>query len=223
MLALMQILRCGSGRQKEALMRLRWIHGLMTEREDSGGCIVAKHLGNPIDLLILRFWVTPEAMMRRTNSYYQDRWPLFPPNEPEGIYQTQDIAHYWDEVTRVDGDASGAFLWRITQRVARERWNEFLDLRRSEAELLRQCGGLVSARTFRGLNDDEMALTILRLRDRGCLDAAVALTGMATIETRLREITSPLDYPILHVFHSECFEVVDEQERALPAGSETRR
>src|SRR4051812_11540595 len=126
MYALIQILRCGSGRQKEALTRLHWIHGLMAERDDSGGCIVAKHLGNPIDLMILRFWQTAEAMARRTNAYYQDKWPLFPPNEPEGIYQTQDIAHHFEEVLRTDGGAQGGFILRSTALVPQGGWPDFL-------------------------------------------------------------------------------------------------
>ena len=64
MFVLIQILRCGSGRQHVGLKRLHWIHGLMSAKEDSGGCVVAKHLGNPFDYLILRFWQTPEAMAR---------------------------------------------------------------------------------------------------------------------------------------------------------------
>jgi hypothetical protein len=210
MLVLMQILRCGSGRQKEALKRLHWIHGLMAERDDSGGCIVAKHLGNPVDLLILRFWQTREAMARHTNAYYQDRWPLFPSNEPEGIYQTQNIAHHWDEVLRADGDASGGFIWRTTLRVPADRWSEFLQLRRSQDTLMQQSGGLVSARTFRSTENDEEALTLVRLRDRESLDGMVTHPEIAALETKLRQCSSPLDYPELNVFHSECFEVVDE-------------
>ena len=83
---------------------------------------VAKHLGNPIDLLILRFWQTPAAMARRTNAYYQDRWPLFPANEPEGIYQTQDIAHHWEELMRADGDAEGGVRGEERCHVREHDW-----------------------------------------------------------------------------------------------------
>jgi hypothetical protein len=213
MLVLMQILRCGSGRQKEALKRLHWIHGLMAERSDSGGCIVGKHLGNPIDLLILRFWQTPEAMARRTNSYYQDRWPLFPPNEPEGIYQTQNIAHHFEEVRHVDGDAEGGFIWRSTLKVPRDQWDAFLALRDADDAIMKKSGSLVHARTFRSTENDEEALVLVRLRDRQALDAIMVEPERAKLETQLREITEPLDYPDLDVFHSECFEVVDEYVR----------
>src|SRR5438477_1413544 len=166
MFVLIQVLRCGSGRQKEGLTRLHWIHGLMAARPDSGGCIVARHLGNPFDLLILRFWQTAEAMARRTNAYYQDRWPLFPSNEPEGIYQTQDIHHHWQEVLRTHGDGEGAFILRTTSIVPTERWPRFLELRQADDAALKKIGGLVSARTFRSTENEEHALTLLRLRDR---------------------------------------------------------
>lgn len=210
MLVLMQILRCGSGRQKEALKRLHWIHGLMAERDDSGGCIVAKHLGNPIDLLILRFWQTPEAMARRTNAYYQNRWPIFPSNEPEGIYQTQDIDHHWQEVMRMNGHAQGAFIWRSTFRVAGGQWPVFLKQREADDAIIKKCGGLVSARTFRSTENEEQALTLVRLADRQSLDRIVVEPERAAIEANLLELTQPLEYPVLNVFHSECFEVVDE-------------
>jgi len=210
MLVLMQILRCGSGRQKEALKRLHWIHGLMAERDDSGGCIVAKHLGNPIDLLILRFWQTREAMERRTNAYYQDAWPLFPSNEPEGIYQTQDIAHHWEEVIRTDGNAEGAFIWRSTFRVPRDRWPEFTKLRQAQDAVLGKSGGLVNSRTFRSVENDEEALSLVRLKDRTSLDQVVIQPEHAALETGLRDVAAPLEYPDLNIFGSECFEVVDE-------------
>ncbi len=213
MFVLMQILRCGSGRQKEALKRLHWIHGLMAERDDSGGCIVAKHLGNPIDLLILRFWRTPEAMARRTNSYYQERWPLFPPNEPEGIYQTQDIDHHWEEVRRADGAAEGGFLWRIARRVPDGRWDEFLALRQAQDAAMQACGGLVWARTFRTIERDGEALTLIRLRDRAALEEIAVRPETASLERQLQALTAPLDYPQLNVFDSECFEVMDEYRR----------
>ena len=213
MLVLMQILRCGSGRQQEALQRLHWIHGLMAERDDSGGCIVAKHLGNPIDLLILRFWQTREAMARRTNAYYQDRWPLFPPNEPEGIYQTQDIAHHWDEVRRLDGGATGGFIWRITHRIADGRWDDFLAFRAAQDEAIASAGGLVWARTFRNIEHDTEALSLIRLTSRESLDAVAVDPQAASLERRLQELATPLDYPQLNIFHSESFEVVDEYVR----------
>jgi hypothetical protein len=214
MLVLVQILRCGSGRQKEALKRLHWIHGLMAERDDSGGCIVAKHLGNPIDLLILRFWQTREAMERRTNAYYQDRWPLFPSNEPEGIYQTQDITHHWEEVMRTDGDAKGGFIWRSTFRVPRDRWPEFMKLRETDDAVMRKSGGLVHSRTFRSTENDEEALSLVRLKDRTSLDQIVVGPEHAAIETNLREVAAMLEYPELNIFGSECFEIVDEYGEA---------
>ena len=209
----MQILRCGSGRQKEALKRLHWIHGLMAERADSGGAIVAKHLGNPIDLLILRFWQTPEAMARRTNSYYQDRWPLFPANEPEGIYQTQDIAHHFEEVARIDGDAAGGFIWRATFRVPTASWDEFIELRRADDAVLGRSDGLVEARTFRSTEKEDEALVLVRMRDRAAMDAAAIEPERVKLETRIAELTEPLSYPQLDIFEAECFEVVDEYVR----------
>jgi hypothetical protein len=219
MLVLMQILRCGSGRQKEALKRLHWIHSLMAERSDSGGCIVAKHLGNPIDLLVLRFWETREAMARGTTSYYQERWPLFPPNEPEGIYQTlQGIAHTyaayhgspWEELLRAHGNTEGGFLWRTTLRVSSGHWDEFLQLRQAQDRLMQQHSGLACARTFRSIERDDEALALVRLRDRESLDAIVTNPEIAAVDASLMKIALPLEYPQLNVYHSECFEIVDE-------------
>ena len=195
MFTLMQILRCGSGRQKEALKRLHWIHALMAERDDSGGCIVAKHLGNPIDLLILRMWRTEEAMKRGTRSYYQERWPLFPPNEPEGIYQTQDIAHHWEEVLRLEGSSAGPFIWRSTLHVAPERWDDFLQCRREDDALMDQGGRLVSSSTLRSTENDSEALVLVRLRDRQALEDVVADPERIRIETRLSDLVAPLEYP----------------------------
>ena len=52
-------------------------------------------------------------MKRGTRSYYQQGWPLFPPNEPEGIYQTQDTAHYWEEMLGLEGPSSGDFVLAV--------------------------------------------------------------------------------------------------------------
>jgi hypothetical protein len=80
---------------------------------------------------------------------------------------------------------------------------------------MQQCGGLVSTQTFRSIENDEEALTLMRLHDRESLDGAVTHPEMAALEMKLRECSSPLEYPELNVFHSECFEVVDEYARAL--------
>ena len=213
MLVLMQILRCGSGRQKEAMKRLHWIHGLMSARDDSGGCIAAKHLGNPIDIMILRYWQTAEAMARRTNSYYQDEWPLFPPNEPEGIYQTQDISHHFEETSLVKGAASGDFIWRSTYRVAEGRSDDCLALWAEIDVLLQKRPGLVSAGTYRGVDDANEALRLVRLRDRAALEALAVQPELVELETRLSALAAPLSYPELNIFESECFEVVDEYRR----------
>ena len=210
MLVLMQILRCGSGRQKEALQRLHWIHSLMSARSDSGGCIVAKHLGNPVDFLILRFWQTPDAMKRRTNSYYQDQWDIFPPNEPEGIYQTQDIAHHWEEVSRIEGDDEGGFIWRSTFRVPASNWDEFLECRRQDDAVMKKSGGIVHSVTYRSSDDQEEALVLTRLRDRSAFESILVNPERVALETRTMELASALDYPDLNIFHSECFEVADE-------------
>ena len=215
MFVLIQILRCGSGRQQEALRRLQWIHGLMAERDDSGGCIVARHLGNPIDLFIMRFWQTKDAMLRRTNAYYQDRWPLFPPNEPEGIYQTQDIAHHFEEVLRTDGAAEGSFIVRTTSMVADDKWGEFLELRRAEDAVMQRSGGLVSSATYRSIENAAAALTVLRFKDRSAFEHLSVDSEKVALEISLSEVTSPLECPDLNVFHTECFEVIDEY--AAPA------
>ncbi len=216
MLVLMQILRCGSGRQREGLNRLHWIHGLMSAKEDSGGCVVAKHLGNPFDYLILRFWQTPEALARRTNWYYQDPWPLFPSNEPEGIYQTQDIHHHWEEAARTEGDSEGGFIWRRTSVVEEKNWPDFLKFREAEAAVMKVTGGLVSARTYRSTEDAQHALTLVRLRDRGALDAIEVEPEKVRLEIAAQKIGRPLEYPELAVFANECFSVIDEYR--APAG-----
>jgi len=210
MLVLMQILRCGSGRQKEALKRLHWIHGLMSARDDSGGCIAAKHLGNPIDIMILRYWQTAEALARRTNSYYQDEWPLFPPNEPEGIYQTQDISHNFEEVSLVTGAASGGFILRSTYRVAEGRLEDCLALWSEIDALLQRMPGLVSAGTYKGMDDENEALRLVRLRDRAAMEAVAAQPEFVSLETKLAALAMARSYPDLNIYETECFEVADE-------------
>jgi hypothetical protein len=216
MFVLMQILRCGSGRQREGLKRLHWIHGLMAAKEDSGGCVVAKHLGNPFDYLVLRFWQSPEAMARRTNWYYQDPWPIFPSNEPQGIYQTQDIHHHWEEVARTEGDSDGGLIWRLTSVVQDKDWPDFLKLRKAEAAVMKVTGGLVSARTYRCTEDAQHALTLVRLRDRAALEAIEIEPEKVRLGTAALELSQSLEYPELTVFANECFEVVDEYR--APAG-----
>ena len=213
MLVLMQILRCGSGRQKEALKRLHWIHGLMAARDDSGGCIAAKHLGNPNDVLILRYWQTAEAMARRTNSYYQDEWLLFPPNEPEGIYQTQDISHHFKEVSLVRGVATGDFILRSTYRMAEGSSQDCFALWSEIDLLLQSLPGLVSVGTYQGMDDENEALGLLRLRDRAALEALVVQPEFVGLEAKLGALAKPLSYPELNIFETECFEVADEYRR----------
>jgi hypothetical protein len=210
MFVLTQILRCGAGRQKEALKRLHWIHGLMAERPDSCGCIVAKHLGNPIDLMILRYWETHDAMMRRTNSYYQEPWPLFPPNEPEGIYQTQNIAHHFEAVLSTDGNATGDFIWRITLRVPQDKWDRFIALRQADDLIMQKSSGLVRASTFRGVDDPTEVFLTVRLQDRSALEEFAVNPERLALQAQINEIAAPLEYPDLNIFYSECFEVVDE-------------
>jgi hypothetical protein len=182
----------------------------MAERPDSGGCIVAKHLGNPIDLMILRYWETHDAMMRRTNSYYQEPWPLFPPNEPEGIYQTQNIAHHFEEVLTTNGNATGDFIWRVTLRVPQDNWDEFTTLRQADDLVMQKCSGLVRAATFRGVDDPTEVFLTVRLQDRSALEELAVNPERVALEAQINEIATPLEYLDLNIFYSECFQVVDE-------------
>jgi hypothetical protein len=218
MFLLQQILRCGPGRQGEALKRLNWIHSQMAVHPGSDGMIVARYLGNPFDYLVLRQWQGRPA--------YEDfmRSPAgrFPQSKPEGIYESLDVGHDWEEVLYTPGEAAGAFLWRSGYRIAREGWEEFLKLRANE-DLLAQwyqlaahpgsaAGALVSARTFRSLDDDENALSLVRLQDRQAMEDIVTSPSRAAIAAAIsRGAVHPGSaHAPRDAAYSDCFEIVDE-------------
>jgi hypothetical protein len=150
-------------------------------------------------------------MARRTNAYYQDEWPLFPANEPEGIYQTQNIPHHFEEVLRIDGPArEGGFILRSTFQVAENAWDESLGLWSETDALLEKSDGVVSACTYRGVDNPEGALRLLRLRSREDLEALVVRPDLVAVEMKLAGLAQPLAYPELNIFEAECFEVADE-------------
>jgi quinol monooxygenase YgiN len=218
MFLLQQILRCGPGRQREALERLHWIHGLMAGHPGSAGMIVARYLGNPVDLLILRQWRDRDAY----DDFMRSPAGQFPQSKPPGIYDSLEVGHNWEEVAFTPGDAEGGFLWRSGYRVPAERWPEFLRLRAEDDKLAQwyqlaehpgsATGALVSARTFRSLDDPQEALALVRLQDRQAMEDIVASPSRAAIaaalmqgETHPGSARAPRDSAF-----SDCFEVVDE-------------
>jgi len=218
MFLLQQILRCGPGRQREAIQRLHWIHGQMAEHPGSAGMIVAKYLGNPVDLLILRQWQDRAAY----DDFMRSPAGQFPQSKPPGLYDSLDVGHNWDEVAFTPGDAQGNFIWRRGYRVPAERWTEFLKLRAEDDKLAQwyqlaehpgaAVGALVSARTLRSLDEEQEALVLMRLQDRQAMEDIAASPSREAIAAALSEgakhpgnARAPRDAII-----SDCFEVVDE-------------
>jgi quinol monooxygenase YgiN len=218
MFLLQQILRCGQGRQREAAQRLHWIHGQMADHPGSAGMVVAKHLGNPFDFLILRQWRDRAAC----DDFMRSPAGQFPHSKPPGIYDSLDVGHNWDEVLFTPGNSQGNFLWRSGYRVATDRWDEFLKLRAEDHKLAQwyqlaehpgtATGALVCARTFRSLDDAEDALALVRLQDRQAMEDIVASPSRAAIAAAITEnglhpgtARAPRDSA-----YSDCFEIVDE-------------
>jgi hypothetical protein len=218
MFLLQQILRCGPGRQREAVQRLHWIHGQMADHSGSAGMIVAKHLGNPFDFLILRQWQDRAAY----DDFMRSPAGQFPQSKPPGIYDSLDVPHNWDEVLFTQGDAQGNFLWRSGYRVPGERWSEFLKLRAEDDKLAQwyqlaehpgtATGALVASRTFRSLDDAEDALALVRLQDRQAMEDIVASPSRNAVAAALTQgalhpgsARAPRDSA-----SSDCFEIVDE-------------
>src|SRR5581483_4850808 len=166
MFLLQQVLRCGPGRQAEAVSRLHWIHGQMAAHPGARGMVIAKYLGNATDFLILRQWQDRAAY----NGFMASPGGQFPRSKPAGIYDSLDIPHNWEEVLHTPGYASGSFIWRSRYRIEPERWDEFLRLRREDDKLAQwyalaehpgaKFGALVEARTFRSSDDPQDAMAI---------------------------------------------------------------
>ncbi len=218
MFLLQQILRCGPGRQREAVARLHWIHAQMAEHPGSAGMVVARYLGNPVDLLILRRWRDRDAY----DDFMRSPGGQFPRSKPPGIYESLNVGHNWEEVAFTPGDAQGGFLWRSGFRVPAERWPEFLRLRAEDDKLAQwyqlaehpgaTAGALVRAQTFRSLDDAEEALALVRLQDRRAMEDIVASPSRAAIAAALSggalhpgSARAPRD-----AIFSDCFEIVDE-------------
>jgi quinol monooxygenase YgiN len=218
MFLLLQILRCGPGRQAEAVKRLNWIHSQMAAHPGSAGMIVAKYLGNPFDLLILRQWQDRAAY----DNFMASPGGQFPQSKPPGIYDSLDVSHNWEEVLHTPGYVEGKFLWRSGYRVPAGRWDEFLKLRKEDDKLAQwyklaehpgaKFGGLVYARTFKNTDDESEALSLVRLEDREAMEDIVASPSRAETAAQLsqRETHPGSARAPRDSMFSDCFEVVDE-------------
>ena len=215
---LQQILRCGPGRQPEAVKRLHWIHEQMAAHSGSVRMCVAKYLGNPTDFLILRQWTDRDSF----DSFMASPAGQFPRSKPPGIYDSLDIPHFWQQTLLTPGNATGDFLWRSYFAVPHGEWEGFLATRAEDDQLAQwyqlaehpgsEVGALVYSETFRNLEDDSQALSIVRLQDRVAMEDIVASPSRAAIDARL-------GYGALHPgsaraprgpIHTDCFEIVDE-------------
>jgi quinol monooxygenase YgiN len=218
MFLLQQILRCGPGRQAEALPRLHWIHEQMAAHSGAAGMMVAKYLGNPSDYLILRQWQDRAAY----DDFMSGPGGHFPRSKPAGLYDSLDVGHNWEEVLFTPGYAQGSFLWRSRFEVLPENWDEFIRLRRDDDKLAQwfglaehpgdDAGVFVSSHTFRSTDNHNEALAIVRLKDRGAMEDIVASPSRTEIVGQLMQrathdgrAAAPRDS-----VWSDCFEVVDE-------------
>ena len=215
---LQQILRCGTGRQAEAVKRLRWIHQQMADQAESARMSVAKYLGNPTDLLILRQWKDQQAY----DDFMGSPAGQFPRSKPEGIYDSLNVSHNWEQVLVTPGNATGDFLWRSGFRVPPGLWEAFLRDREEDDKLAQwyqlaehpgtALGALVYAETFKNLEDDGEALALVKLRDRRAMEDIVASPSRAAIDAKLgHSATHPggANAPRGPVY-TDCFEIVDE-------------
>jgi hypothetical protein len=218
MFLLQKILRCGPGRQSEALKRLDWIHSQMAKHPGSAGMIVAKYLGNPFDFLILRQWQDRASY----DDFMGSPAGQFPLSKPPNIYESLDVGHNWEEVLFTPGNATGDFLWRNGYRVEQDRWDEFLKLRAEDDKLAQwyhlaehpgsEGGALVYSRTLRSADYRENALALVRLQDRRAMEDIVASPSRAAIAAAITQgalhpgtARVPRDSA-----YSDCFEIVDE-------------
>lgn len=198
MFLLQQVLRTAPGRQTEAVKRLRWIHTQMAEHPGSAGTIVAKFLGNPIDLLILRMWKDQAAY----TDFMRGPGGQFPRSKPSGIYDSLDVGHNWEEALGTDGNAEGGFILRSGFKVQPDRWEDFLKHRKEIDTLAGWYGGLVRVQTFRNLDNGEEALVLMRLRDREAMEELVVSPSKVALDSKAQESAAEL--------FSECLAIVDE-------------
>lgn len=222
MFVLQQILRCGPGRQAEAVNRLNWIHGQMAEHPGAAGMIVAKYLGNLTDLLILRHWQDRAAY----DDFMAGPGGQFPASKPAGIYDSLDVGHNWEEVMFTPGYATGDFIWRSGYLVTSAGWDEFLKLKREDDKLAqwyqlaehpdRKVGALVYSRTLRSMDDPSQVLSLVRLQDRQALEDIVASPSRAEIDAQTgnrAKHPGTANAP-RGALYSTWFEVVDEFKTA---------
>jgi hypothetical protein len=218
MFVLQQILRCGVGRQAEAVECLNWIHRQMAAHSGSAGMIVARFCGNLVDLLILRQWQDRAAY----DDFMAGPAGQFPQSKPPGIYDSLDVAHNWEEVLFTPGYATGNFLWRSGYRVADDSWDEFMKLRLEDDKLAQWYklaehpgsihGALVYSRTLRNADDPTDVLSLVRLEDREAMEDIVASASRAEVDAQIgHRATHPGSARAPRgAVYSTCFEVVDE-------------
>lgn len=158
-----EILHFGTGRNSEAVNRLKWIHSLMQPNPGFVAAQICSYLGNSSRHLILRMWEDKESFMSfRATPDGQG----YSKNRPEGIYEGQPVGREWEDIIDTPGSDKGNFLIRGVFDITEGRWDDYISLRRSQDEVHLKMGGLQYSRNFKQLDEENSALMLIRKTSR---------------------------------------------------------
>ena len=158
-----EILHFGTGRNSEAVNRLKWIHSLMQPNPGFVAAQICSYLGNSSRHLILRMWEDKESFIAfRSTPDGQG----YSKNRPEGIYESQPVGREWEDIIDTPGSDKGNFLIRGVFDIAEGRWDDYISLRRSQDEVHLKMGGLQYSRNFKQLDEENSALMLIRKTSR---------------------------------------------------------
>lgn len=158
-----EILHFGTGRNSEAVNRLKWIHSLMQPNPGFVAAQICSYLGNSSRHLILRMWEDKESFMAfRATPDGQG----YSKNRPEGIYEGQPVGREWEDIIDTPGSDKGNFLIRGVFDITEGRWDDYISLRRSQDEVHLKMGGLQYSRNFKQLDEENSALMLIRKTSR---------------------------------------------------------
>ncbi len=197
MFLLNEILVFAPGRQKEAIDRLEYIHGLMAPSPGFRLGLVAKYLGAATRHTVLRFWedeAAYQAFRAGPNGNYGR-------NRPEGLYTNEQVIPAWNQVVEVRGSAQGAFLVKVQRDVLEGAWEAYGGWVKQAGERLAARGALVGFRAFRA-KDHDASLIVERFRSRNDFEDALEDPELG------RSLAAPPEG--VGAPRIECFEVVSE-------------
>jgi heme-degrading monooxygenase HmoA len=190
-----EILDFTPGRRQEALKRLEYIHGLMSDKPGFHKAIVAKYLGDGTRHTVLRFWDSDDAFQR----FREGPDGNYGRNRPEGLYQNDAVVPRWNSIFESSDSEEGNFLVKVQREVPENAWDQFIAAGRQLSA--NATPTVFDERTFRATDRSE-ALTVARFRDRAAFEDLLESPGFVKIRNTMPEGVK--------LVSSACYEIVSE-------------